>query len=1088
MPTLSSAIVKQGVASVSDVEQALARQTLYGGDLATNLLEITSVSEARLAEVLSEVHGAPAASVGELPRARDDVLRLVPGDLTQRQGIYPLEEREGTLLIAVSEPLAGEVEQDLSFALGVRIEQRTAPLVRIRQAIARDYGLPLERRMLRLLAKLEGRPDPSPSSLPAPTTAAQELGSLPRPESVPPFGYPTAAASPTTGEAHSPNRAVPDRPSGRRSSTLTGVAPPSQAQPPAEAVTPPTPAPGETSENRKSTLTGVAPPSVAPQERPAPVPPSAAAEPSPVAPVVAVSDRPSQPPSMRVPPRRGPYLGALAEHDLASARSRDSVMRAFFDYAAQYFEYSALFAVHGEIAEGREARGPGADRRQIRSIGVPLDLPGALRTVQLEGSHKILRLGTSGLDGSLNKDLRRTGRGAALLLPVLVRKRCVLIFYGDHGESNVAAEEVADVIEFAPLVSRALERIILERKRAVLAQLAQPVQQPQDPGQPHRAAPQSQHPARTEAQMASDRASALAHAVQPEEERRASADPSEPPPSHGHPESLAPPLSQPPGPPPTPPSPIVAPVSPIEPPAALAPSPAVPTPRPARAEVVPSLPWAQSAAQQPRPTPAVTARPTVPIEGDEETQPAPADVMARAIAASRDDIPEPKSRTGADADRDDGTAVFPLTRRSVPVVGEAEPPEEGWDSLPPGAPDASFTDRLTDPGMGAFVPRAPTPPPPPHAESRQVKPAAPPANSDDGPEIVLQETEQEDDAPDISVGTAELDAGWAVEESTQDEYAPASKSLSYAPRRPRPPHDVSKELALPSVIVDPGTDAQTLVARLLAGDTKAETDLLGAGTAGVLTLMMKFPGPMQPAPKSDRASAPLKASSLGPVLHALARMGPMAVKELATRAQDRASESRVWALRLLGEIPGPASAAAVLPGLLDQDSEVRNAALDAGRLLQADEDSRRALYQGLGDLASNSGEPIPVRRRAVEALASLREPQAVPLLIRLLEEGTDEIAGSVHGALFVITRQDFGRDARRWRDWWKRNQARHRIEWLIDSLTHELAEIRKPAGEELKRVSKEYFGYYDDLPRKERARVQKRYRHWWDTKGKPLFR
>jgi hypothetical protein len=1063
MPTLSSAIVKQGVASVSDVEQALARQTLYGGDLPTNLLEISPVSEERLTEVLAEVHGAPAAGVGELPRARDDVLQLVPGDLTQRQGLYPLGERDGTLLVAVSEPLAAEVEQDLSFALGVRIEQRTAPLVRVRQAIARDYGLPLERRMLRLLAKLDGRPDPSPSSLPAPTAAAQELGSLPRPESVPPIGFPAASAGATTAEDPPPLGSVAYRSSEKRAPTLTGVAPPSGADPQAEAAVPPTPEPGEASEHRKSTLTGVAPPSTGSAHYPAPAPPSPVAEPSPVAPVVAVSENPSHPPSMRVPPRRGPYVHAVAEHDLAAAKSRDAVIRAFFDFAAQYFEYSALFAVHGEIAEGREARGPGADRRQIRSIGVPLDLPGALRTVQLEGSYQILRLGAFGLDASLSKDLRRTGRGAALLLPVLVRKRCVLIFYGDHGESDVAADDVSDVIDFAPLVSRALERVILERKRAVLAQLAQPAERKEEPAPPHQPPSPPQQPARREAQTASERASALAHALQPEEVHRPVADPGEPPPSHGHPEPLAPPMSQRPGPPTTPESPIGAPVSPSAP---------------------------QAAPIATTPGPAVTARPTVPIEGETEgeTKPAPADVMERAIAASRDDIPEPKTRTDAARDRDDGVAVFPLTRRSERAAREAEPPEEGWDSISPGAPDASLVDRLTDPGMGAFVPRAPTPPSPPPAEPKPAKPAAHSEHGDDAPDIVLQESEQADDAPDISVATADLDAGWAVEETKEDEYAPASKSLSYAPRRPRPPHDVSKELALPSVIVDPGTDAQTLVARLLAGDKNAETELLGAGTSGVLTLMMKFPGPMQTPPKRDPGGAPLRASSLGPVLHALARMGPMAVKELATRAQDRASESRIWALRVLGEIPGPASAAAVVPGLLDQDGEIRSAALDAGRLLQADEDSRRALYQGLGDLAGNSGEPIPARRRAVEALASLREPQAVPLLIRLLEEGTDEIAGSVHGALFVITRQDFGRDARRWRDWWKRNQVRHRLEWLIDSLTHELAEVRKPAGEELKRLSKEYFGYYDDLPRKERARVQKRYRHWWDTKGRALFR
>ena len=617
----------------------------------------------------------------------------------------------------------------------------------------------------------------------------------------------------------------------------------------------------------------------------------------------------------------------------------------------------------------------------------------------------------------------------------------------------------------------------------MLAELAQPASRGPEPAPPAHTAPPSQHSAREEALRASERASALAHALQPEEAHPGSPEPDEPPASHGHPESLAPPLSH----PPAPPSPVAPPVvqtvpqpGPVAQPSGAAGTSAESTrAEPAPAPDAPATP-------QPRPGPAVTARPTVPIEGEGETKPAPAEVMQRAIAASRKDSPEPSPP--AERDQDGGAPVFPLTRRSSPALGEAEPPEEGWEASPPGSLDASFADRLTDPGMGAYVPRPPSPPAPPPAESRQAKPAAEGKNVDDAPEILVEEPRQEDDAPDISVGTAELDAGWSVEEIQHEEYAPASKSLSYAPRRPRPPHDVSKELALPTVIVDSGTDAQTLVARLLAGGTNAETELLGAGPAAVITLMMKFPGPMQPPPESEPGDAPFKASSLGPVLHALARMGPMAVQELATRAQDRASESRVWALRLLGEIPGPASAAAVLPGLLDRDSEIRNAALDAGRLLQADEDSRRALYQGLGDLAGNSGEPTPIRRRAVEALASLRETQAVPLLTRLLEEGTEEIAGNVHGALFVITRQDFGRDARRWRDWWKRNQARHRIEWLIDSLTHELAEVRKPAGEELKRLSRQYFGYYDDLPRKERVRVQKRYRHWWETKGNALFR
>ena len=87
----------------------------------------------------------------------------------------------------------------------------------------------------------------------------------------------------------------------------------------------------------------------------------------------------------------------------------------------------------------------------------------------------------------------------------------------------------------------------------------------------------------------------------------------------------------------------------------------------------------------------------------------------------------------------------------------------------------------------------------------------------------------------------------------------------------------------------------------------------------------------------------------------------------------------------------------------------------------------------------------------------------------------------------TITRQDFARDAVRWTAWWEQNANMHRIEWLIDSLMHDDAEIRRAAGDELKALTKEYFGYYDDLPRKERARAQSRYREWWDTKGKAKF-
>jgi hypothetical protein len=119
MPLLSSSIVKQELATVQEVEQALARQSAYGGDLLTNLLEVVPLREERIAAVLSETFGLESAPVGELPRPAEHVRRLVPSEVAQRFSCLPIDERPGTLVLAVSEPLPAEVEGDMAFHLYV---------------------------------------------------------------------------------------------------------------------------------------------------------------------------------------------------------------------------------------------------------------------------------------------------------------------------------------------------------------------------------------------------------------------------------------------------------------------------------------------------------------------------------------------------------------------------------------------------------------------------------------------------------------------------------------------------------------------------------------------------------------------------------------------------------------------------------------------------------------------------------------------------------------------------------------------------------------------------------------------------------
>src|SRR5579859_6546533 len=164
--SLSSLIVQREVASMRQVEEALARQVIYGGDLVTNLLEVARVDEVVLTGLLAESMRLTPGPAGELPRISDEVRSLVPREMPLQRTIVPLEvQADGKLVLAVAEPLPADLAEQLRFALGMSLEQRAAPAVRVHQALARAYDLPLDRRMLRLIARLGGN--------------ALEAGSLP---------------------------------------------------------------------------------------------------------------------------------------------------------------------------------------------------------------------------------------------------------------------------------------------------------------------------------------------------------------------------------------------------------------------------------------------------------------------------------------------------------------------------------------------------------------------------------------------------------------------------------------------------------------------------------------------------------------------------------------------------------------------------------------------------------------------------------------------------------------------------------------------------------------------------------------------
>ncbi len=943
--SLSSLIVQREIATIRQVEEALARQVLYGGDLATNLLEVAAIEEWRIAVTFADSFSLPAAPPGEIVLPSPEVLGLVPAEVAMRRGLVPLSLASGRLVVASSEPLRNEDAEQLFAALGVRVEVRIALDLRVREALARAYGAPINRRVERLLKKLGKAAESQPQS--APRAPSQPVA---RPPSVPPFKL-----SPAYGIAAARSPLAPQN----RDET--------PAQPDADAIPLIVPAPPP-SRSRHTTQHGfpAAPltqPYVdSPAAPPVVVPPPtthATAEYQETKPTFVKATSNAVRPARR---HRGPLTAETAKEELAEALDREALLDLFFEFARQFFDYSAMFIAHGDIAEGRDAFGDGAPRERVVGIGVPLDMPSMLQTAREKKEPVVLHPSGEGIDGVLLSDLRRGIGVEAVVLPLLVRDRAVAILYADAA-GGVDRDAVAQVAAFAKLVGQGFEKLIVRKK---LAGFSGGSKETTDAGKLDLSAlpltekkkPTSSPPVAQDATDKRSRAEALGRALFTKDPAKTT-------------------------------------------------SPETPS---ARGHIPPVLePTAPQVAPQP---------PHPPHQRHISERPPPPQIAA-------------------------------VRRTSGPPIPREEPPEVDEDdvqAVEEEAPAEVQSEALDDDAAQALL-----------AEIGEQPLAA------DGEEVLVA-------VPDIVPPPPE-----------------SSEAVSIGPHRPPTRHN---ETALPSIIVDIAGEISALVERVISGidDGQAEAELLRQGASAMPAIMARFPGPLRLSRGEIQEPLP-RASETGPLLRLIARQRKVALAYVLEEAMSPDVSRRFWATFLLTELPYGEGARVLVPRLFDPDPKVRLVARAAGRAMAVV--AHDALLGEIGRMVREPDEAKRPSRTArlglLEALGDMREAKAVALLIGHIADEDAEIATVARRSLIAITRQDFGNETRRWLAWWGQNSARHRIEWLIDALTDETQGIRRAAGEELKGLTHETFGYYDDLPKRERERAQQRFRDWWASEGKARF-
>jgi len=501
--------------SLEDLERALERQLIHGGDAATNLLALGCLKEHAVLRLLADHHEMPAGPKGRLAAPPPEVTALVPPAMARRLGVVPFKRTSRTLHVAAPGPLAPDVELELRNRAGLQLRVAIVPAVRVDEALSDGGELPLPVGVAEVLARLDESP--------APTAGASRGGVAYRRMSEVPEGVrtsrqqpggppPLPPSQPVPSDAPTPDsqglwldafvlergRAVPsmvppsrpsvlpfdsDFPTSGASSAMLDASP-SSLQRGAFAMAPTLPpenaargpdtdelriefAPAESGGAVPTALPSTALPSTALPSTALPSTALPRTVPAPGAPLFGDRSRADRHVSSvdaatrieRTFRHRGPLSAAEATAFARAADEVELVLQIVARFARQYFERLLVFAVEGETAEARLAYGTGP---RTPLLLVDLSGDGLLARAARTGAPFVGELTSDSADGTVRTSLGGLDAGGPVaVLPMSLRGRVIVLLYADDLGMPIDRDGLTAVEELCELAAEEMARIVV---------------------------------------------------------------------------------------------------------------------------------------------------------------------------------------------------------------------------------------------------------------------------------------------------------------------------------------------------------------------------------------------------------------------------------------------------------------------------------------------------------------------------------------------------------------------------------------------------------------------------------------------------
>jgi hypothetical protein len=399
---LGELLVKAGIITEAQLEEAINSQVIFGGRLGTNLLELEYIDEPTLCKFLSAKHGVPYIDLRGKLQVDQGVIKLVPKSIAAKHKVFPLKLEGRTLHLVCLDPSDLTGIDEVKFLTGKNLQLYVAPEIRIYAALEKLYGIKRDIRFITL-----SRKDTEEFIREHKSQILQKeggKGSLPRKKEQIPSELPSEL-KPLEGDEELASIEEP-----LLLDEVVHEAPVQET-------------PSEQEEIIELTE------EVVEEEK-----------------IVALS-----------------FSDAMAL--LEKAASREEIGKILLGFCMNKFTRSVLFTVQKGRVLPWDCLGQDIAREKILKFVLPLTQPSVFKLTYDTKCHFIGPVPNTIINDEFLRRLGNGRPASALLMPVMFKGNLVLIIYGDNGPDEYVSTDIGEIMILAQKVPQVFENLVKRRKQ-----------------------------------------------------------------------------------------------------------------------------------------------------------------------------------------------------------------------------------------------------------------------------------------------------------------------------------------------------------------------------------------------------------------------------------------------------------------------------------------------------------------------------------------------------------------------------------------------------------------------------------------------